>query len=284
METTKKKKKISKHYRGQKPKNSHNLTNSPKELSSDSMAIIKKAQKILFRPNNYRRQIEVKKKNNSTIKKIKVLYAVKPGKRNKLIFVKNYKPNVMIQYGKHKLTAIYCQNIISGVKETYLFQGKTTEIQRKITNKVTEIENKLDKALRAFSRQFKLNLPYERPIWSRYEEWIKGEEFIDSIPREVIIHDTFFKKVYAKGIEFKNTKKGETPGVHIKNYIKNRAIEDIAPEIVQAIEAQNPLRALINKVNSINDLTKYPYLIEALTPHEQKELEKWTFQKFGIAA
>ena len=139
-------------------------------------------------------------------------------------------------------------------------------------------------ALRAFSKQFKLNIPYNRAIWSRYEEFTKGEEFIDSIPQEVIIHDTFFKKVYKKGIEFKNTKKGESPGVHIKNYIKNRAIEDIAPEIARAIESQNPLRALISKIHSIADLTKYPALIGLLTPQDRQELENWTFNKFGIRA
>ena len=73
-----------------------------------------------------------------------------------------------------------------------------------------------------------------KPRWSRYEDFIKGEDYIDKIPREVIIHDTYFKKVYGKGIEFVKADK-EEPTAHLKNYIKNRAVEDLAPEIANSI-------------------------------------------------
>ncbi|GAH24227.1 unnamed protein product, partial [marine sediment metagenome] len=36
--------------------------------------------------------------------------------------------------------------------------------------------------------------------------------------------------------EFKNTGYGEEPTIHLKNYIKNRAIENIAPEIANSID------------------------------------------------
>jgi hypothetical protein len=63
---------------------------------------------------------------------------------------------------------------------------------------------------------------------------MKGEEVIDSIPRETIIHDTVFKKVYPEGVEFIGGK-GIEPGSRMKNYLKNRAVEDIAPELAYAV-------------------------------------------------
>ena len=208
---------------------------------SNSMTTTKKTFSYFWRPHNFRRKISVKEKDNSistriqgTISKLPMELNINP--HTKLISIKKFKPNITIQYGRNTLTAIYCQDIISGEKQGWLIERYTIpEITHRIGEIKQDIEKKLDSSLKEFSRKFSLSLPFEKPVWSRYEDFLKGEEYIDKIPRECIIHDTFFKKVYGKGIEFKNVSK-EEPTIHLKNYIKNRAIEDIAPEIATSID------------------------------------------------
>lgn len=212
------------------------LSKVPQEDHSSSMTTTQKPISILWRPNNYRRQIEVKTKSNSGIKKIKTtIPSTTIAEHTKIVSIKGYTQNITIQYGKNTLTAIYSQNRIGGVKEIFLIEAPTLDdIDKRIAEKKKEIQDKLDKALNMFSKRFKLAIPLRLPVWSRYEDFIKGEEYIDKIPREVIIHDTYFKKVYGKGIEFIKAK-DEEPTVHLKNYIKNRAVEEISPLISDSI-------------------------------------------------
>lgn len=255
-----------------------------KEHISNSMTTTTIPKKILWRPNNYRRKIEVKEKDNSGMNRIKTtIRHTTIGRHNKLLSVKNFKPNITIQYGRSTLTAIYSQNIIAGNKETFLIERQTIkEIQDEIDKKRESIRERMDNALLVFSRQFKLYIPLKNPRWDRYEDWIKGDDFIDKIPRETIIHDTIFKKVYGDGIEFKNTGKGEAPTVHMKNYIKNRAVEDISPLIAEEInqfhnstaknlaEFSEQIRlhlAVLNKID--RSFRKFNELLS------QKKLNRW---------
>lgn len=214
---------------------------SPNAAFSNSMTTISNSLVTYFRPNNYRRQIAVKEKANSTLEKAEIYYLTSTSsgtfsinQHTKLLSIKNYLPNVTIQYGKHTLTAIYRQNIIYGVKEVYEFKGTIPERQAKLKAKREEIRAKLDRALTKFSREMKIWLPFKQPIWARYEDFVKGDSFIDSIPAEVIIHDTHFKKVYPKGIEFIGGM-NETPVVKLKNFITNQALVDFSPIIANEI-------------------------------------------------
>ena len=212
----------------------------PQEVPSNSMTTTKEPSCYLFRPNNYRRQIEVKEKDNSTSIRIKGAMGVFPMEVNinehtKLISIKNYGLNITIQYGKKTLTAIYSCPRIKGVKQVYQIERNSIdEINQRINEIKKDIKIRLDNALKKFSKRFDLSIPFKKIIWARHEDFIKGEEFIDKIPRETIIHDTVFKKVYGKGIEFIGGKE-EEPTAHYKTYIKNRAIEDIAPSIAKSI-------------------------------------------------
>ncbi len=85
----------------------------PEEELSNSITTTKKTFKIFFRPNNWRRQIEVKEKTNSTIDYCKkVNPAIKINSHNKLISLRE--GNIVIQYGKKTLTAIYSCPVIRG--------------------------------------------------------------------------------------------------------------------------------------------------------------------------
>lgn len=186
-------------------------------------------EKLLsFRFNNYRRELRLRCRNYA----IKGLLGGTIDLTNKLhisehtgiITIREYAPQVMIQMGKQTITAIWSQRIINGNKETFVIEGNPEGISEWLDNKTEEIKTQLDSALLGFVRRYNLKLVSYKPVWKRKELEIKGDTFIDSLPAECLIHDTVGKKVYETGFEFKDE-------VYVKNYIKNRAVEELGPEI-----------------------------------------------------
>ena len=237
---------------------------------SNSMTTTPKSFKILWRPNNYRRCMIVKKRSEAlslegdpttlillmenVVCRRRLKNKTSPQERHpttldfpveswnvnphtKLLSVKGYE-GITIQYGREKLSGIYSQKIIRGNKETFLIEARTVdELEERILHHKDKIKKKIDKALFSFAKRFKLSLPDMQPSWVRYEDWVKGEDFIDSLPPDLVVHDTYFKKVYPEGLEFKSSEKGDEPAVHMKNFIKNRALEDVSPLIVSELAA-----------------------------------------------
>lgn len=221
------------------------LSDSPQEELSTTISAIRTSKKYVWRPNNYRRQIEVKEKNNCIISTIKSTIQdetkgykgikIKIGKHNKHIFVYGLrKGEVTIQYAKHKLTAMYNQKKKGKHPVWFVVEGLGEEVVRKLYYHRDVIREKLDATLNKFIKDFGLRLDNKKPIWERSESAIKGDDFIDSIPQDCIIHTTNFKKVYRGESEFQS-RKDEDPTFHISNYIKNRSMEDITPEIVKEL-------------------------------------------------
>ncbi len=62
----------------------------------------------------------------------------------------------------------------------------------------------------------------------RGEHGIHGIEYLDKIPDDMIIHDTIFKKVYKRKVEFYDP-------ANIKNTVSNFALKEFAPEISNSI-------------------------------------------------
>ena len=123
----------------------------------------------------------------------------------KVVTIKNYMPNITVQYGRNKLIGIYSQPRVDGRKTVYLIEASSVgDLDRRISEKVDDIRKSIDVALDNFMKRFKVRIRFEKPFWMRYEDWIKGEEFVDSLPADLIIHDTVFKKVYSEGVEFVN--------------------------------------------------------------------------------
>ena len=87
-------------------------------------------------------------------------------------------------------------------------------------------------AVKVFIKKYGGRAYFEAREWIRNEDGIHGEDFLDKIPKDIIIHDTYFKKVYQDHIEFKSP-------TFMKNYISNRAIENIAPEVAKEIHDLN---------------------------------------------
>ena len=103
---------------------------------------------ILWRPNNYRRQTRVKTKTNSVESALLFKWGYKQNKHTKIFSIKQYMPNITIQYTKNHLIAIYSQSKIGGNKETFLIKADSIELlDKRLNQKKQEIKNKLDKAL-----------------------------------------------------------------------------------------------------------------------------------------
>lgn len=218
--------------------------------------------RILFRPNNYRRKASIfinDLKKESTLQKVNsALFKgevkdVSCSKTNKLIFIE-LNNNVKIQIGKKYLTAIYNQ-IEHNKKVVYKITGDSyEEIGDKIYDKAQEIKELLDNSIKNFCSRF--DIIYSGIIWDRYEDWIKGEEFIDKLPKDMIIQDTYFKKVYDEGVEFKGGA-GHEAGVLVKNYFRNKVID------IPKIEKQ--LDSFDDKFDKI--ITAVQYLAENMNTH-----------------
>lgn len=112
----------------------------------------------------------------------------------------------------------YCQ-------QGELTKGEDDCFDEWLDQKVRDIEVMLLDCVR------KLDLPldYGSRVWIRHEDDIHGDEFIDGLPQELFLNDTYFKKVYPRGVEFKSP-------AYLKNYISNRSLEKFSPEIVIALE------------------------------------------------
>jgi len=199
-------------------------------------------KRVLWRPNNYRRGIRVKRFGDLNIKssigkltqsfQFPVEYSF--SKSNKLHFLK-VSPNVKIMVAPSRVMGIWSQSMIGKVKETFLIERSSEEeLEAVINDKVSAIRGVLDKYVRGVRVSLGL-VPVGDYYWVRHEDWLKGDDYLDSLPKEVIIHDTVFKKVYGEGVEFLGGK-GVEPTVRMKNYIKNRALEDFSPLLCERLD------------------------------------------------
>lgn len=203
---------------------------------SNSMTIDPTSKLILWRPNNYRRRMDLGYINIVHLERLKTAILKYPylkvtySSYNKLLWVLlDYKGGMFrLQLGRRFLVCVYVQNKVGGVKEVYKISLEGMERRKE------EIRVLMDEVLVSFAKKWGLFDSKGEVKWLRHEDWIKGEEYIDRIPAEVVIHDTVFKKVYDEGVEFIGGE-GVEPVARVKNYIKNRALEELSPELVSSI-------------------------------------------------
>ena len=226
------------------------LAGVPHETHFNSMTIPPTSIKKLWRPNNYRRQIEVKEKTNSTISALlSTIPNINYSKHTKILTaVIN---GITIQYFKNCIVGIYEQ---PKPKRWLLIERETLQdIDKELEIRKQEIQEQIDTVLNKVVAQFDLNIG--KPItWLRSENSLKNDEFLESIPRDMIMYDTTFRKVYADDVEF-ISKKGQEPLTHIQNYIHNRAIENISPEINKEISKLSNQFAEF-EIRALNPLTQ----------------------------
>jgi hypothetical protein len=221
-----------------------------KEISkndfSNSMTIGSTTKRQIWRPNNYRRQIEIKHPINLTRVLLRgtigstswlqnqgifpVETKIHQSEHTKLITIEKFK-NCIIQIGKTKITAIHPQNVINGKKETFLLEGETLEeIKKWIFDKKQAIQKELDEALFVFCDLHNLQIK-NKPKWSRYEDFLRGDDYLDKIPKDTIIHARIGKKVYDEGWEWHNSGDNEEPTERMVTYIENQSLTKNMPII-----------------------------------------------------
>lgn len=252
-------------------------------LKSNSMTTKEPVFSYLWRPNNYRRQVKFGivdfEKRVSTIKGLFPMEKINVNSHTKLISVK-VDLNITLQIGRETVVGIWSQDRVGGSKLTYLIEGDRLDyVEGFINEKKVKIRDMIDSDIKRVYNA--LGGRGGIISWSRHEDWIKGGEFINNLPRECIVHDTVFKKVYGEGIEFTGGKDVE-PNVRLKNYVKNHALKDIAPEIANKLNLINPLGALKQDVKCVDDLFALADLVRLLDSSQRLEFETWLFEQFGI--
>lgn len=188
---------------------------------------------FLWQPHNYRLYFDFNKDNfnpkkppNHTLRKYESMVA---------IFNTAYTYTPLNYDSEHKYdNFMFCQirvkkNQVEVINKWHNKQwrkvsaGSIADIDLKIDKVMDSLKNRSIEALKAF-----IDLHGGRSGYTilneRCEHGIHGDDYLDKIPKELVINDTYFKKTYKKKPEFKKT-------TAIKNYITNRAIESIAPEI-----------------------------------------------------
>ncbi|MCD4759796.1 hypothetical protein K8R33_02830 [archaeon] len=280
------------------------------EKLPSSMTTTEKKFRIVWRPNNYRRQMEVREGTKTLKTTITTHYSchlpmtkeekpkVNYTPHTNILSIKNYNPQITIQYGKNTLTGIWSQRVIDGKKQVFLLEGNNIEEVTSLLIKHKEkIERKIDAALIEFAKKFKIKYPYSSPKHTRSEDMIKGEEYLDNLPSDMVIHDTYFRKVYKNQVEFKSGKGEEHSAIRVKNYIKNRCLEDITPKITDQLILLNQkydmnidvtnrlveqldlhlsvLKGIDTSFKTFNSLLNKKIVVEKLIGQTQKGLNKW---------
>lgn len=250
---------------------------------TDSISPSASSGKVTFRPNNYRRRIvchDLPKDLGGGHSGVTPFISY--GKRNGHRFIKGLYPRVTVQIGKRTITAIYDQHDEKGVKEEF-------EVSRDggVGEKSREIVRMLDAVLADVVQRIGA-VGAGEPVTSWYEDGLKGERFIDSLPRDLILQGKPVTKLYGEGVEFKGA---EEPAVYAERYLRNAALLELAPEITRAIrelaDRLAPVDALERAKESIRsfpgDLVSSEGCarIAALSSREKELLSEWTFERFG---
>jgi len=183
---------------------------------------------------------------------------ISPNKQNKLI---TFKLNdITIQIGKRKIIGIYSQQKVGKKKGAYLIEAKSKEeLEKTIFDKRRDIYSRIDAAIVKVARALGIAIPLKPPSTIRYEDSLKGEEYIDNLPNDLTIHTPVVKKVYPDEVEFIKNRNLPEGGVAVANYLENRALEKVAPEIHQE------LKQIHDKLDNMQDqqaiITEFAYYL-----------------------
>ena len=220
------------------------------ETHYNPMRVSRVQIQFLWQPHNYRLYFDFDKTkfnppkpDNPTLKKLEV------GLVGFKYETKNYNSEHHFNnfYG---CRIIIKKNMAEVINKWYEKQWKlivadnVKDVDKRIEKNIKEMDEQcvdaLSKIIRLFGGDSRFKI-----LKRRGEHGIHGDDYLDKIPEDMIIHDTVFKKVYPKKVEFFDP-------ASIKNYVSNRAIENIAPEIAQELTLN---RELIKGVVEINAST-----------------------------
>lgn len=268
-----------------------NTRQNRKGNTTNSMTIIPDKLFYAWRPNNYRRQIKIKPLSNSGVKNLlSTIPHAKQNQHTKIISIKDYCKNITVQIFKEKVIFIWKQDRYRNIKKWFEIGGESlAEIQLQCSRIKARISQLLNSAAEMLKRQ--TGLEYLGVFkWVRYEDALKGDSFLDSLPKELIIHAEHFKKVYSDEVEFIGRTDDE-PTAKTIQYIHNRVVERFAPAIAEEINRLGfDLRAFTGDVlkwcekhiNTLEDVFKYEDTIEALPEEKRLQISDYIINKFKV--
>ncbi len=238
---------------------------------SDTMGVCKYQEKSItffWRHNNYLLQIPVNRESinlriDTTLlneKRIGSVFTTSKGR----IKVSNFGSkisckinDISLMLDKKFMTAKYSLRLEvfkdkfkkENKKAIYKIEANNiNEIDKRIKERIKEIETKCIDAVKKFIKFYGGKADFDNVKFVAHEDAIHKEDWM---PEEAIIYDTDFKKVYPNEIELKSP-------LLMKNYISNRVIEEIAPQIAKEIKEGNNSIETLKKtiVGDLNPILK----------------------------
>ncbi len=262
------------------------VLNSSTGNDSNTMGVCKNEDKELinpitfyWRPNNYRLQIPFKREKLNLGKDITPLIKNRKGSVVKTpygnIKVSNFGSKISckinrfpVMLDKESITITYSLKIERLNKKfkkelkkaIYKIEAENiTDIDKKIKEKVEEIKKICIETTERFIKKYGGEADFSKAKFIAHEDGIHAEDWM---PKEAVIYDTHFKKVYKDEIELKSP-------LLVKNYISNRVVEEIAPEIAKEIKDNN------NAIGNIDEKIekRLTPVLEKLTKQIELHLE-----------
>lgn len=235
---------------------------NPMVVGSKGFSIIKR----LWQPHNYRLYIAFDRK---TFNPTEVGFDLKNYKSEH-----HYKELIDGCKIVVKKTQVELINLKRHNKWWHIHALKSSDIDDRIVEITDMLDAECINALREFIRLFGGKSDLEIIKRRKSEDGFKGDKFIDKIPKEMVIHDECFKKVYLEKTEIK--------GVHyVRNKLHNTMIENVAPQIAEEIIELNKnfnlLVWLKAQVRSIDDVFAYQSDIMRLSDQDKKEFETYLY-------
>ena len=192
---------------------------------------------IAWRPNKYRRQIQIRSplltpKGGDPLTYIKALGFVE-NKQNKTFWCYTWKQDLIFNLAKKTLICYWNQELYkTGEKVIYLIKAQSIEEQTKILKESAQkIHDYMDEELINVAKKLKLYIPCTKSVYVCGEDWIRGEDYIESLGLNSFFQGGICKKVYPTGVEYK-TKKGEGESINLAcNYLENQAVKSVMPEL-----------------------------------------------------
>jgi len=247
----------------------------------------------LWRPHNFRRQVKIfpfeKVVKTTTLKEkgfvVDTTIPYKMSLHTGIVDIR-FSDNISIQVKRETVTGVWEQNVVGGEKETVLLCGNSKrEILAKVSFHEKKVFSLLDSAISFVAERFGLHI-VGGFVTERKEEWSRSKHFIDNLPKDCIVHEEDWKKVYDVGVEVITKKVDAEDVFKFQKLISNEILLDFAPLISNELMVNRFLAFDIEKwcesnIVSIQDVFKYEGLIAYLPKDKRLEVSNFLFKKFG---
>lgn len=257
------------------------------ETSDDPMMVgrvsTQNSIKFLWQPHNYRRYYDFSIINfepitNPSLYKDPTYTQSKVGFEGTTYSLKNHNSEHHFNnfYGCRVIIRKHKAEVINKwyEKNWVLIEAENIkQVGEKIDERIKEMNQQCDNALKELIRTFGGGSDF-KVLKQRGEHGIHGEDFLDKIPENMVIQDTIFKKVYKRKVEMYNP-------AFVKNYISNRAIEDISPEISKELKGINEALqgSLTPTLLALTEQIKLHLAVQKETKKTMKDIRDYIVKK-----